>query len=161
MATVHGPIIAQHPTTFQAHNIPATPSCTSCGEQHYCSFCLLVSIMFNYQTRPATATVNSSRSILQYGHKSTARLCSQFITHHFACPEYPPTLLGSNTKLPHFIAYALHWTKLHTTVTFAVLVVPLTLHIRLHDHIRGNLQRNIFEQVVEYSWAGDVPAEGD
>src|SRR5882672_9142658 len=41
-------------------------------------------------------------------HKSTARLCGQFITHLFACPEYPPTSSGLNTKLPHFIAYALH-----------------------------------------------------
>src|SRR5882672_1513792 len=36
-------------------------------------------------------------------HKSTARLCGQFITHLFACPEYPPTSSGLNTKLPHFI----------------------------------------------------------
>ena len=43
-------------------------------------------------------------------HKSTARLCGQFITHLFACPEYPPTSSGLNTKLPHFIIYALHCT---------------------------------------------------
>src|SRR5258705_382494 len=43
-------------------------------------------------------------------HKSIAGLCGQFITHLFACPEYPPTSSGLNTKLPHFITYALHCT---------------------------------------------------
>src|SRR5258705_5562744 len=43
-------------------------------------------------------------------HKSTARLCGKFITHLFACQEYPPTSLGLNTKLPQFITYALHCT---------------------------------------------------
>src|SRR5882724_3428447 len=33
-------------------------------------------------------------------HKTTARLCRQFITLLFACPEYPPTSLGLNTKRP-------------------------------------------------------------
>ena len=40
-----------------------------------------------------------------------------------ACPEYPPTSCGSQTKLPHSIAYALHRTKLHTSVTFAALLL--------------------------------------
>ncbi|KAG2363385.1 hypothetical protein BDR07DRAFT_1450747 [Suillus spraguei] len=46
-----------------------------------------------------------------------------FITHLLTCPEYPPLSSNSQVKLPHFIAYALHHTKLHTSVTFAALVL--------------------------------------
>ncbi|KAG1903316.1 uncharacterized protein F5891DRAFT_947422, partial [Suillus fuscotomentosus] len=56
-----------------------------------------------------------------YGHEQVSRLCSRFIMHLFACPEYPPSSSNSQVKLPHFIAYALHRTKLHSSVTFAAL----------------------------------------
>ena len=65
-----------------------------------------------------------------YGHKNTACLCAWFIMHLFVCPEYPPTFSGSNTKLPYFIAYALHWTKLHSSVTFTTLVLLRWLKAR-------------------------------
>ena len=58
-----------------------------------------------------------------YGHENTACLCARFIMHLFACPEYPPTSSGSNTKPPYFIAYALHQMKLHSSVTFTTLVL--------------------------------------
>jgi hypothetical protein len=48
----------------------------------------------------------------------------------FACPEYPPTSSGSNTKLPCFIAYTFHRTKLHSLVTFASLVLLQRLTAR-------------------------------
>ncbi|KAG0692766.1 hypothetical protein DFH29DRAFT_817160 [Suillus ampliporus] len=57
---------------------------------------------------------------------TASRMCARFITHLFACPKYPPS--SSNSQicpiLPHFIAYALHRTKLHASAT---LVVPLPL----------------------------------
>ncbi|KAG2740190.1 hypothetical protein P692DRAFT_20753865, partial [Suillus brevipes Sb2] len=56
-----------------------------------------------------------------YGHEQASRLCARFITHLFACPELPPSSSNSQVKLPHFIAYALHRTKLHSSVTFAAL----------------------------------------
>ncbi|KAF5311404.1 hypothetical protein D9611_011597 [Ephemerocybe angulata] len=64
-----------------------------------------------------------------YGHESIARLCARFITHLFACPEYSPATT-SLAKLPHFIAYALYRTKLHSSVTFASLVLLQRLKAR-------------------------------
>ncbi|KZP27605.1 hypothetical protein FIBSPDRAFT_710041, partial [Athelia psychrophila] len=78
-----------------------------------------------------------------YGHEHTARLCGRFITHLFACPEYPPTSCGSQTKLPHFIAYALHRTKLHTAVTFAALVLLQRLKARFPT-ARGSSGHRLF-----------------
>ena len=65
-----------------------------------------------------------------YSHKNTAHLCARSITHLFACPEYPPTSSGSNTKLLYFIAYALHRTKHHSLVTFAALILLQWLKAR-------------------------------
>jgi len=78
-----------------------------------------------------------------YGHESIARLCGRFITHLFACPEYPPTSSGSNTKLPYFIAYALHRTKLHSSVTFAALVLLQRLKARFPT-ARGSSGHRLF-----------------
>jgi len=46
------------------------------------------------------------------------------VTHLFTCLEYPP---NSQVKaaLPHFIAYALHRTKLHSIFIALVLVQGL------------------------------------
>ncbi|KAG2111408.1 hypothetical protein BD769DRAFT_1746298 [Suillus cothurnatus] len=49
-----------------------------------------------------------------YGHEQVAWLCARFITHLFACPEYPPSSSNSQVKLPHFISYTLHHTKLRS-----------------------------------------------
>ncbi|KAG0692485.1 hypothetical protein DFH29DRAFT_779182, partial [Suillus ampliporus] len=59
-----------------------------------------------------------------------SRMCARFITHLFACPKYPPSSSNfqilsiiiqlpnmPHLKLPHFIAYALHRTKLHASAT--------------------------------------------
>src|SRR5258708_9031232 len=58
-----------------------------------------------------------------YGH--TAKLCSRFVSHLFTCPEVPPPPAPPSTtqtpRLQHFIAYALHRTPLHASVTFAAL----------------------------------------
>jgi Cyclin, N-terminal domain len=56
-----------------------------------------------------------------YGHEDTACLCARFITHLFACLDYPPSSTHSQVKLPYFIAYALHRTQLHSSVILATL----------------------------------------
>jgi len=127
MAAVHGPTVAQHPTSFQAHNIP--------GRMGF---------------HPAPPVVPkppppqpTARPDPYYGHEGPARLCGRFITHLFACPEYPPTSSGSSTKLPHFIAYALHRTKLHSSVTFAALVLLQRLKARFPT-ARGSSGHRLF-----------------
>ncbi|KAJ7845558.1 hypothetical protein B0H14DRAFT_2305049, partial [Mycena olivaceomarginata] len=52
-----------------------------------------------------------------------AQLSRQFIAHLFVCPPFPPQSTHSQAKLPYFIAYALHHTKLHQSVTYAGLVL--------------------------------------
>jgi hypothetical protein len=63
-----------------------------------------------------------------YGHEYITRLCARFIRDLFACPEYLPAPFANHThaqstKLPYFIAYALHRTKLHQSVKFPALVL--------------------------------------
>ncbi|KAJ7823147.1 hypothetical protein B0H14DRAFT_1313020 [Mycena olivaceomarginata] len=58
-----------------------------------------------------------------YGYEYIAQLSVRFITHLFACPPSPPQSTHSQAKLPCFIAYALHRTKLHQAVTYATLVL--------------------------------------
>jgi hypothetical protein len=67
-----------------------------------------------------------------YGHETTSKLCARFISHLFACPEYPPNTQPSQSqvKLPNFVAYALHRTKLNTCVVFAALVLLQRLKAR-------------------------------
>jgi hypothetical protein len=51
-------------------------------------------------------------------------------TLYFACPDAPPYALPSTTPtswLDHFIAYALHRTRLHASVTFTALYLLLRL----------------------------------
>ena len=108
-------------------------------------------------------------------HENTAKLCSRFVTHLFACPEYPPTSSGSNTKLPYFIAYALHRKRLHSRVTFAALVLLQRLKAKFPT-ARGSSGHRLFisafmiaskvicdakSQVLVCSWAGDVSAARD
>ncbi|KIK67502.1 hypothetical protein GYMLUDRAFT_121907, partial [Collybiopsis luxurians FD-317 M1] len=78
-----------------------------------------------------------------YGYEYMARLCARFITHLFACPEYPPTSTHSQAKLPHFIAYAFHRTKLHESVTFAALVLLQRLKARFPT-ARGSSGHRLF-----------------
>jgi hypothetical protein len=78
-----------------------------------------------------------------YGHENTARLCSRFIIHLFACPAYYPSTSDSNPKLPHFIAYALHRTKLHSSVAFASLVLLQRLKARF-PMARGSSGHRLF-----------------
>ncbi|TFK23173.1 hypothetical protein FA15DRAFT_621339 [Coprinopsis marcescibilis] len=93
------------------------------------------------QSVPATTAV--SRPDPFYSHEPMARMCARFITHLFACPEYPPAATHSQAKLPHFIAYALHRTKLHTSVSFAALVLLQRLKARFPT-ARGSSGHRLF-----------------
>jgi len=86
-----------------------------------------------YQTVPPSSSSPAStlaRSDPFYGHEAIARLSARFITHLFACPELPPVATHQNARLPHFIAYALHRTKLHQCVSIAALVLLQRLKAR-------------------------------
>jgi hypothetical protein len=78
-----------------------------------------------------------------YGHEYTSRLCARFITHLFASPEYPPTATHAQAKLPYFIPYALHRTKLHSSVTFAALILLQRLKARFPT-ARGSSGHRLF-----------------
>ncbi|KAJ7928709.1 hypothetical protein B0H13DRAFT_1597303 [Mycena leptocephala] len=76
-----------------------------------------------------------------YGYEDIAQLSARFITHLFACPQATP---GSRwqTQLPHFIAYALHRTKLHQA-TYAALVLLQRLKARFPT-ARGSSGHRLF-----------------
>lgn len=99
----------------------------------------------SYQPMPTSAqSIPSQRGAEQYyGHEYIARLCARFITHLFACPEYPPSSTSLQARLPQFIAYALHRTKLHTSVTFASLVLLQRLKARFPT-ARGSSGHRLF-----------------
>ena len=80
---------------------------------------------FSWCMWPSDVVISSLTCHLYTEH--TSKLCGRFITHLFACPEYPPSSLNSQVKLSHFIAYALHCMKLHTSVTFCHLCHPSSL----------------------------------
>ncbi|KAF5393360.1 hypothetical protein D9757_000520 [Collybiopsis confluens] len=92
---------------------------------------------------PSSAPPQSHVKDPFYGCEYMARLCARFITHLFACPEYPPTSTHSQAKLPHFIAYAFHRTKLHESVTFAALVLLQRLKARFPT-ARGSSGHRLF-----------------
>ncbi|KAF5360311.1 hypothetical protein D9758_009129 [Tetrapyrgos nigripes] len=78
-----------------------------------------------------------------YGYESMARLCARFVTRLFGCPETPASVTHSQTKLPIFIAYALHRTKLHSSVVFASLVLLQRLKARFPT-TRGHSGHRLF-----------------
>ncbi|KAH7927453.1 hypothetical protein BV22DRAFT_1007019 [Leucogyrophana mollusca] len=132
MAAVHGPIVAQHPSPFRnAHNM---------SSHSRMAFHPAPSVP---PTKPPSTQPSSRQQDPFYGHEQTSKLCARFITHLFACPEYPPTSSGSNVKLPYFIAYALHRTKLHSSVTFAALVLLQRLKARFPT-ARGSSGHRLF-----------------
>ncbi|KAJ7668627.1 hypothetical protein DFH06DRAFT_203920 [Mycena polygramma] len=78
-----------------------------------------------------------------YGYEPIAQLSARFITHLFACPPFPPQSTHSQAKLPYFIAYALHRTKLHQAVTYAALVLLQRLKARFPT-ARGSSGHRLF-----------------
>ncbi|CAK5281666.1 unnamed protein product [Mycena citricolor] len=85
----------------------------------------------------------SSKSDPFYGYEYIASLSARFITHLFACPPFPPQSSHSQAKLPYFIAYALHRTKLHAAVTYAALVLLQRLKARFPT-ARGSSGHRLF-----------------
>ncbi|EIW80626.1 hypothetical protein CONPUDRAFT_82776 [Coniophora puteana RWD-64-598 SS2] len=131
MAAVMGPSIAQHPSPFRAaHNVSVSQSRQGFHPPP------------SAPPKPASTQPSTTRDPF-YGHENAARLCARFITHLFACPEYPPSSSGSTVKLPYFIAYALHRTKLHASVTFAALVLLQRLKARFPT-ARGSSGHRLF-----------------
>ncbi|KAA1470587.1 hypothetical protein DENSPDRAFT_774750 [Dentipellis sp. KUC8613] len=107
MAAVSGPIAPRHPSPFRkAQKISRQPTA--------------------HQGAP------TSSSDPYHGHEDIAKLCSRFVSHLFACPDNPPAASPSapTPRLDHFIAYALHRTRLHSSVTFAALYLLQRLKAR-------------------------------
>ncbi|RPD57760.1 cyclin-like protein [Lentinus tigrinus ALCF2SS1-7] len=121
MAAVQGPSTARHPSPFSKRQpkISARPSGSS-----------------------------SSHSVdPYYGHEETAKLCARFVTHLFACPDLPPLSTAvppaPSPPLANFIAYALHRTRLHSSVTFAALYLLQRLKARF-PAARGSSGHRLF-----------------
>ena len=146
MATVHGPVSASHPSPFRSTHNASHPrvsyqppvSLTTLSPGRFSHFTSQVP-----SAKPPSTQPTSSRQDPFYGHEQTSKLCARFITHLFACPEYPPSSSNSTVKLPHFIAYALHRTKLHASVTFAALVLLQRLKARFPT-ARGSSGHRLF-----------------
>ncbi|KAL0960448.1 hypothetical protein HGRIS_005491 [Hohenbuehelia grisea] len=77
-----------------------------------------------------------------YGHEAISRQCARFITQLFACAE-PPPATPTKEKLPYFIAYALHRTKLPQGVTLAALTLLQRLKARFPS-ARGSSGQRLF-----------------
>jgi hypothetical protein len=78
-----------------------------------------------------------------YGNQAIASLCARFISHLFTCPELPPATSQSQQRLPAFIAYALHRTKLHSSVAITALILLNRLKIRFPT-ARGSSGHRLF-----------------
>jgi len=92
----------------------------------------------------AGTTTTTGKGDPWHGQEQIARLASRFITHLFACPDYPPAPnAASHTKLPYFVAYAIHRTKLHPSVTFAALALLQRLKARFPS-ARGSSGHRLF-----------------
>ncbi|KAK4687348.1 hypothetical protein P7C73_g2763, partial [Tremellales sp. Uapishka_1] len=80
-----------------------------------------------------------------YGHEETAVLAARFITSLFACPNIPTaTAPGAPTpSLAHFVAYALHRTRLPSIVTFSALLLLQRLKTRF-PAARGSSGHRLF-----------------
>ncbi|EJD08050.1 uncharacterized protein FOMMEDRAFT_45689, partial [Fomitiporia mediterranea MF3/22] len=79
-----------------------------------------------------------------YGHEDTSKLCARFVSHTFNCPEIlPPLPTSSSPSAPHFVAYALHRTRLHPSVVFTALALLHRLKSRF-PAARGSSGHRLF-----------------
>ncbi|KAF9819562.1 hypothetical protein IEO21_02026 [Rhodonia placenta] len=126
MAAVSGPPVARHPSPFRRASKVASSSRAAAPTAH-----AIVS-------RPPDP---------YYGHEETAKLCGRFVTHLFACPDLPPLSTAQppapSPPLALFIAYALHRTRLHASVTFAALYLLQRLKARF-PAARGSSGHRLF-----------------
>jgi len=119
MATVCGPTVARHPGPSPNHRRPS-------------------------KATRATPTSHPMVADPYYGHEETAKICARFVTHLFACPEHVATTSSQPAPpLPLFIAYALHRTRLHSSVTFAALYLLQRLKARF-PAARGSSGHRLF-----------------
>ncbi|KLO10902.1 hypothetical protein SCHPADRAFT_807019, partial [Schizopora paradoxa] len=95
-----------------------------------------------------------------YGHEEAAKICARFVAFTFGCPEIlppPPQQQSSSSGTPaptpsapnvpgtlgHFIAYALHRTRLPPSVTYTALALLHRLKTRF-PHARGSSGHRLF-----------------
>lgn len=113
MAAVSGPVPPRHPSPFRKAQKLSRPSAA---------------------TTAHGPSPGAGGSDPYHGHEHTAKLCARFVSHLFACPDVPPPPAPPSTtltpRLDHFIAYALHRTRLHPSVTFAALYLLQRLKAR-------------------------------
>ncbi|KAL7421635.1 hypothetical protein Q5752_003404 [Cryptotrichosporon argae] len=93
----------------------------------------------------ASSSRLSGRSDPYYGHETEAVTAARYITSLFQCPNIPPASQpGSPTPtLAHFIAYALHRTRLDAFVTKAALHLLYRLKERF-PAARGSSGHRLF-----------------
>ena len=86
-----------------------------------------------------TSTSSADRSLgertapnLYYGHEDTAKVYAHFVTHLFTCPQSSPHNAENQSapRLDLFIAYTLHRTRPHESVSFAAVYLLQRLKAR-------------------------------
>ena len=102
----------------------------------------LYTLFINFHHLHQAAPPNS-KTDPYHGQEHLAKIAARFITHLFACPDYPPSSTHAHAKLPFFIAYALHRTKLHQSVMFASLILLQRLKARFPS-ARGSSGHRLF-----------------
>ncbi|KAG8985868.1 hypothetical protein FRB93_005594 [Tulasnella sp. JGI-2019a] len=96
-----------------------------------------------------SASSKQTKSDNYYGHEETAKMCARFITALFSCPDVPPpppsgaTPTGPSPTLAAFIAYALHRTRLSSSVTYCALFLLSRLKGRF-PAARGSSGHRLF-----------------
>ncbi|KAF8583829.1 hypothetical protein K439DRAFT_1347551 [Ramaria rubella] len=117
--SVAGPYAARHPSPIRRSKVVRQSS--------------------SYQPPPPTDPY--------YGHTDTAHLCQRFIQALFACPNRPPPSTTSPSSptptLAVFVAYSLHRTRLHPSVTFTALFLLSRLKSRF-PAARGSSGHRLF-----------------
>jgi len=125
--SVAGPYVARHPSPLRRPAKVARQSNTATAYQ--------------------APVVPPPPSDPYYGHSDTAHLCQRFIQALFACPNRPPPSSASPSAptpgLAVFVAYALHRTRLHASVTFTALFLLSRLKSRF-PAARGSSGHRLF-----------------
>jgi len=77
------------------------------------------------------------------GHEQTAKMCARYVNNLPHCPDQPPPSSAPTPppSLAHFIAYALHRTRLTSSVTFAALYLAALYSAALYLAALYLLQR--------------------
>ena len=158
MAAVHGPAIAQHPTSFQAHT-GSRMGFHVAPPPVVCPFLVLSLSYLTMALRPAnegccpTATAHPSRSILRSRKHSPAL----WALHNpsLRMSGIPPHIIGLEYKTPtlHRLRSASDETTLLRDFRFARLTAtpessiphgsrilgPSTIYLGVHDRLQGHL----------------------